>query len=93
MRYFIDPPATEINPRFPCGICTKNVNTNHKAVQCDLCNYHNHIKCDGIDNKTYEILVKSDDSVLHYCKLCKEYLLSNHFLTTNILHQLLRVLM
>ena len=28
------------------------------------------IKCDGIDNKTYEALKKSSDS--YYCKLCKE---------------------
>ena len=81
MRYFNDPPEIEINPRFPCGICNKNVNSNHKAVQCDLCNYHNHIKCDGVDNKTYDILVKSDDSVSHYCKICKEEIFAFQSLT------------
>ena len=44
-----------------------------KAIQCDLCNYWNHIKCDGVDNKTYESLKKSDDdSVTHFCKICKD---------------------
>ena len=70
MRYFNEP--TGNNPRYPCGICLKNVSQRHRAVQCDLCNYWNHIKCDGVENKTYEALKKSDDSVKHFCKLCKE---------------------
>ena len=43
-----------------------------RAIKCDLCNYWNHIKCDGVEPNHYEILKKSDDSVDHYCKLCKE---------------------
>ena len=70
MRYFNEP--TEANPIYPCGTCNKKVIQRHKAIQCDLCNYWNHIKCDGIDNKFYEILKESDESVQHYCKLCKE---------------------
>ena len=68
MRYFYEP--TGNNPRHPCGICTKNVSYRHRAVQCDLCNYWNHIKCDGVENKTYEALKK--DSVKHFRKLWKE---------------------
>ena len=69
MRYFNEP--TGNNPRYPCGICLKNVSQRHRAVQCDFFNYWNHIKCDGVENKTYEALKKSDDSVKHFCKLCK----------------------
>ena len=29
-----------------------------RAIQCDLCNYWNHIKCDEIDPTHYEILKK-----------------------------------
>ena len=71
MRYFQDP--CDENPRsFPCGICSKTVGKTMKAVQCDLCNYWNHIKCDNVDNKTYESLKNSDQSLTHFCKMCKE---------------------
>ena len=43
-----------------------------RAVQCDLCNFWNHINCDGVDNKTYEMLKKANKTELHYCKICKE---------------------
>ena len=73
MRYFVDPPPElEENFVFPCGVCGKRVGKRMRAIQCDLCNYWNHIKCDEIDPTHYETLKKSDDSVLHYCKLCKE---------------------
>ena len=43
-----------------------------RATQCDFCNYWNHIKCDGVDEKTYEKLKKSKKSETHMCKICKE---------------------
>ena len=61
MRYFVEP--TEENSKYPCGICSKNVNSSHKAIQCDSCNFWNHIKCDQIDNKTYEELKISNKVV------------------------------
>ena len=70
MRFFIEP--TEENPIYPCGICTKKVGQRHKAIQCDLCNYWNHIKCDGIDNNMYTALKKLDDLDLYYCKICRQ---------------------
>ena len=69
MHYFFEPSGE--NPKYPCGICSKNVNSNHKAIQCDRCNYWNHIKCDNIDNKTYEYLKHSNDCEIFYCRLCK----------------------
>ena len=68
MRYFQEP--TGENPKYPCGTCQKNVSINHNAIQCDLCNYWTHIKCDRIDNKDYEKLKKSDDT--YFCNICKE---------------------
>ena len=51
----------------------KKVGVRHKAVFCDYCCQWNHIKCDGIDNKTYNSLKKSDDDdEKYFCKLCKE---------------------
>jgi hypothetical protein len=44
-----------------CSICSLKVGHSHKSVQCDLCDQWHHIKCDGIDNKTYEALKKSSE--------------------------------
>ena len=72
MRYFEDPLQDLLNPFYPCGICSKRVGKRMRAVQCDLCNFWNHINCDGVDIKTYEMLKKSNTTELHYCKICKE---------------------
>ena len=73
MRYFVDPPpGMEENFVFPCGVCNKRVGKKMRALQCNLCNYWNHIKCDGVEPTHYEILKNTDDSVDHFCKLCKE---------------------
>ncbi len=72
MRHFEEPPEDDPNPRYPCGICSKTVGQRMRAVQCDLCNYWNHIKCDEIDVNTYNLLKKSNESDLYYCKICKE---------------------
>ena len=72
MRYFKEPNQDVKNPKYPCGICSKNVGKRMKSVQCDLCNFWNHIKCDGIDDKPYEDLKKTDKSELYFCKICKE---------------------
>ena len=41
MKYFVEPISE--NPKYPCGTCKLNVNKTHKAIQCDNCNYWNHI--------------------------------------------------
>ena len=58
MRLFEEPPEGDPHPKYPCGVCSKFVGKRMKAVQCDLCNYWNHIKCDKIDDKTYNSLKK-----------------------------------
>ena len=55
---------------YHCRICSKTVGQCHKSVQCDLCEKWNHIRCDGIDNKTYEALKKSSDSETYLRKIC-----------------------
>ena len=90
MRYFEEP--TGENPKYPCGTCQKNVNKNHKAVQCDLCNYWTRIKCDKIDNKDYENLKKSNDT--YFCNLCKEEAIPlQHSQSNNFSLRLLKVLL
>ena len=46
---------------FPCKICQKNVNNNHKAIKCDLCETWVHIKCNKLDDVDYENLRTSTD--------------------------------
>ena len=75
MRYFNEPSENEENPCYPCGICAKEVEQEHKAIQCDTCNFWNHITCENIDNNTYEALILSNDSDPHYCTICENVLL------------------
>ena len=77
MRYFDEP--TDDNPNYPCGKCGLKVRNNHKAIQCDNCNFWNHIKCDGIDNSLYEKLKESSSS--YFCKICMELALPFQHLT------------
>ena len=76
MRYFFEPINAETQ-HFPCGICLLNVTDEHKAIQCDFCNYWNHIECEGIDVLTYENLKTSSDSEIHCCPICKEEMQNN----------------
>ena len=48
---------------------------NHKAIQCDNCNYWDHIKCDKIDSNVYETLKNSKEQYI--CK-CKEEIIPFH---------------
>ena len=73
MRFFTEPPPDAVNPSYPCGVCSKNVGERMRALQCDICQYWNHIKCDNIDPSYYEILKKPENKGRHhFCKTCKE---------------------
>lgn len=54
--------------KFPCGICNKQVNNNHKALCCDICQKWIHIKCNFITKTEYEKF--KDDSQSWYCLKC-----------------------
>ena len=61
MRFFTEPPPDAVNPFYPCGVCSKKVGVRMRALQCDICQYWNHIKCDNIDPSYYEILKKPEN--------------------------------
>ena len=67
---FFEP--TDVDPKFPCGICSNNVNNEHKAVQCDFCNYWNHIECEEISDESYQNLSEVNNLDIHCCKICNE---------------------
>ena len=66
MNYFNEPVG--LNPKYPCGICNKNIAEGHRAIRCDTCNYKVHIKCNNTDANTYK-KVKDDPQT---CLKCKE---------------------
>ena len=39
---------------YPCGVCSKPVATNHKAIECDLCKNWIHIKCNKFGKNDYK---------------------------------------
>jgi hypothetical protein len=50
----IQPGPTYI--KYPCGICSKNVNWNAKALQCDGCDICYHTKCSSVPPHIYKAL-------------------------------------
>ena len=76
MRYFQEPATDDPNPKYPCGTCGRNVSQRFKAIQCDICNYWNHIRCDGVTPYAYKKILELPQSerenMIHFCKTCKE---------------------
>ena len=54
--------------KYLCGICHNLVNSNHKAIQCDICNFWIHAKCNTISITEYQNLQVSADT--WFCKKC-----------------------
>ena len=56
------------HPKFPCKICTKNVQDKDKAVHCNLCELWIHIECNNLNYLDQRYLQNCDES--WYCKEC-----------------------
>ena len=76
MSYFID--LIGETPSYPCGICKRNIVSNHKSIRCNLCNFTIHTKCNKIEDKEFR---KMKDDNIRYCLKCKEDILSFQRLT------------
>ena len=74
IHYFTEPDIPQA--RYPCGTCERIVTDCNKAFQCVICNYWNHIKCDGILPYDYDkfkkLPVATQDKKIHFCKKCIE---------------------
>ena len=47
-------PNVQLNSKYPCSICYKNVNRNQKAIFCSICQKWVHKKCNGTSVREYE---------------------------------------
>ena len=61
-------PTTIKNTKYPCKICSKSVHKNHRALQCDVCDFWVHIKCNKLYPGDYEKLKLSSEP--WYCLHC-----------------------
>ena len=54
--------VTSITCEFPCWICAKNVLDKDEAVQCDICEFWIHIKCNNFNYLDYRYLQNCHES-------------------------------
>ena len=47
--------------KFARKICENNVTNSEQAIQCDLCNSWDHIKCNDVNYIEYKFLQNSND--------------------------------
>ena len=59
--------------KYPCGICKRPVAKNHKAIQCDQCQFWIHCKCNNTSNSEYNKL--AEECSLWCCIRCINYTL------------------
>jgi len=51
---------------YPCGVCSKPVATNHKAIECDLCKQWIHIKCNKLGKNDYKFFQDANNADEHF---------------------------
>lgn len=56
--------------QYKCGTCKKPVNSNHKAILCDICNNWVHIKCNSLTHKDYLCYQTTGSVIPWFCKKC-----------------------
>ena len=72
--------ATNSGDNSPCGICSRNINKNHRYLQCVMCKYRFHMKCNKIDTNAYNKMKDNEDII---CLKCMEGNIPFHTLTDN----------
>ena len=77
-----------MSPTFPCSKCLKNVNKNHRAVCCDLCDQWIHIKCNYLNLNDYNKLKNDPDPF--FCINCTKDVFPFTNLTNNELILLIK---
>ena len=55
-------------PKNPCSLCNKNINANHKALNCTICKLKIHIKCNSLSITDFNQIKNSTSPF--YCITC-----------------------
>ena len=63
------PTQKRAGPKYPCGMCNKNVNINQKAMECESCTVWYHNKCTGMSNNLYNAHIEHE-SYVWICYKC-----------------------
>ena len=64
-------PFRIIDPENECGICSREVYCNDKALLCEHCGKWIHISCDGVTKKQYNDYLLDDEDKKYECKKCR----------------------
>ena len=51
----LNPGPPTRTPMYPCGVCSKNVNSSHKAMKYEDCFMWYHVKCANMGDNMYQI--------------------------------------
>ena len=51
----LNPGPPTRTPKYPCGVSSKNVNSSHKATECEDCLMWYHIKCINMGDNMYQV--------------------------------------
>ena len=51
----LNPGPPTRTPKYPYGVCSKNVNSNHKAMECEDCFMWYNIKCLNMGDNMYQV--------------------------------------
>ena len=66
------------NIAFPCKLCNKNINDRDAAIQCDICQFWVHLRCNKLNLVDYKYLQGSADP--WFCLSCCSTILTfGHF--------------
>ena len=65
--------SSNSNIVFPCKICEINISNKDRAVQCGICQFWIHIKCNELNHIDYKYLQGSNDP-WYYISCCDEIL-------------------
>lgn len=66
-----------------CPECGRKVNDTDGGVQCEICSYWFHCKCQEISPDTYKAL-SNDDQIHWYCEGCNRGIVNLHHIVTDI---------
>ena len=53
--------------KYPCGVCNRNIASNHRSIWCSHCLSKIHIRCNKTDASTYEVLKSQKNQLCITC--------------------------